>query len=174
METHPWREFKPFCDQLRHLTKGDLTVSEFSRRFKNICDQLSDIGQYVDESDKTHWFLCDLGAAFDTFSIAICTSCVPSVFRDLLAQAGGHEMLLQSIHRSTPHVAFASEQDHHHPLLASPQITLQSPYLQVPSLTQHDIFHSSGFRGRGGRTPRGGRDNGHRPPHCQLCHTNGH
>lgn len=161
-------------DQLRHLTKGNLNVSEFGRRFKNICDQLSGIGQPVDESNKTHWFLCGLGAAFETFFTVVCASRVPFVFRDLLAQAEGHEMFLQSIHGSTPHVAFAAQQDHHHPVLASPQTTIQPPHLQVPSLTRQGIFPSSGFRGRGGRNPRGGRGRGRRPPHCQLCRTNGH
>ena len=36
-------------------------------KFKALCDQLSAIGQPVDESDKLHWFLCGLGASFVTF-----------------------------------------------------------------------------------------------------------
>ena len=55
-------------DSLRHLKKGNSTVSEFSRKFKTICDQLQAIGHPLPEDDKYHWFLCGLGSSFETFS----------------------------------------------------------------------------------------------------------
>ncbi|GKB95459.1 putative RNA-directed DNA polymerase [Tanacetum coccineum] len=58
-------------DSLRALTKGNSTVAEFGRKFKAICDQLAAIGRPVDGDDKTHWFLCGLGASFENFSTAI-------------------------------------------------------------------------------------------------------
>nr|GEZ05590.1 zinc finger, CCHC-type, Gag-polypeptide of LTR copia-type [Tanacetum cinerariifolium] len=45
-------------DSLRQLTKGTSSVSDYCRRFKAICDQLSAIGHSVVEIDKLHWFLC--------------------------------------------------------------------------------------------------------------------
>lgn len=161
-------------DQLRHLTNGNLTICKFGRRFKNMCNQLSSIGQPVDESNKTHWFLCGLKAIFETFSTAFRASLVPPIFRDLLAQADGHEMFLQSIHGSSSHVDFASQQDNHHPPLASPQTIVQPPHLQAPSLTQQGTFPASAFHGKGGRTPLSGRGRSRLPPHCQLCRINGH
>ncbi|KAJ0809747.1 hypothetical protein HanPI659440_Chr01g0018831 [Helianthus annuus] len=55
-------------DSLRQLTKGQSTVADCGRKFKHICDRLSAIGHPIDEHDKHHWFLCGLGAAFETFS----------------------------------------------------------------------------------------------------------
>ncbi|KAJ9546703.1 hypothetical protein OSB04_019246 [Centaurea solstitialis] len=73
-------------------------------------------------------------------------------FRDLLAQAEGHELFLRSIHgtAAATTVAFSAE--------TSPT---------QPSL---------GGRGRGGggRSFRGDRGRGRCPPHCQLCRQNSH
>lgn len=41
-------------DSLRQLKKGTLSVSEFAKQFKAICDQLSAIGQTVSNDDKSH------------------------------------------------------------------------------------------------------------------------
>ncbi|KAM0033819.1 hypothetical protein Hdeb2414_s0016g00490351 [Helianthus debilis subsp. tardiflorus] len=54
-------------DSLRQLTKGSASVTEFGQKFKAICDQLAAIGQPVTDTDKTHWFLCGLGASFENF-----------------------------------------------------------------------------------------------------------
>ncbi|KAJ9550336.1 hypothetical protein OSB04_014381 [Centaurea solstitialis] len=135
-------------DQLRQVSKGSSSVSEFGRKFRTICDQLSAIGHPVEDSDKVHWFLCCLGASFETFSTAIRASRTPLNFCDLLAQAEGHELFMRSIHGSTiPPVAFN---------------------------VQSNASHFYRGRGRGGRSPRGGRGRGRRSPHCQLCRTNGH
>ncbi|XP_076918808.1 uncharacterized protein LOC143579360 [Bidens hawaiensis] len=56
-------------DTLRQLTKGTSLVTDYSRKFKSICDQLAAIGQPVLELDKFHWFLCGLGPAFENFSV---------------------------------------------------------------------------------------------------------
>ena len=66
--------------QLRLLSKGSTPVSEFGRKFKSICDLLTAIGQSVDEPDRIHWFLCGLGATFETFSTAIRASRSPLNF----------------------------------------------------------------------------------------------
>ncbi|GJV52135.1 zinc finger, CCHC-type containing LTR copia-type gag-polypeptide [Tanacetum coccineum] len=100
------------CVHLRNLSKRHSTVSEFvGRQFKGICDKLAAIGQPVDEMDKLHWFVCGLGASFETFSTAIRTTKPFTTFRDLLSQAESHEMFLKSLHGSaTPPAAFFSQQ----------------------------------------------------------------
>ncbi|XP_071712783.1 uncharacterized protein [Rutidosis leptorrhynchoides] len=81
-------------DSLRHLKKGSSTVPEFSKKFKNICDQLQAIGQPLKEDDKIHWFLCGLGSSFETFSTTQRLITPKPKFRDLVSQAKSHEMFL--------------------------------------------------------------------------------
>ncbi|GKB70318.1 zinc finger, CCHC-type containing LTR copia-type gag-polypeptide [Tanacetum coccineum] len=50
-------------DSLRHLKKGSSTVSDFSHKFKGICDQLQAIGHPLDEDDKSHWSDANLAEA---------------------------------------------------------------------------------------------------------------
>ncbi|GJX72870.1 putative RNA-directed DNA polymerase [Tanacetum coccineum] len=50
-------------DSLQHLKKETSTISEFSRGFKTICDQLQAIGHPLPDDDKTYWFLCGLGSS---------------------------------------------------------------------------------------------------------------
>lgn len=105
--------------------------------------------------DKLHGFLCGLGAPFETFSTAIRTSKPSPAFRDLLSQAESHEMFLKSLHSSvTPPVAFLSQQNR----------------------SGSNRGRQQGFsRGNHGGNQNGGRGcGGRRPPHCQLCRTNGH
>ncbi|KAJ9556147.1 hypothetical protein OSB04_010761 [Centaurea solstitialis] len=139
-------------DQLRLIQKGSKSVAEYGRLFKNLCDQLAAIGHPVDESDQLHWFLCGLGPSFETFSTTIRSARPAPSFADLLARTESHELFSQALHRSSsPTVAFTAT---------------------------HQSQPSAG-RGRGGRSSRapnqnGGRGRGRRPPHCQLCRTNGH
>ncbi|KAM0067602.1 putative RNA-directed DNA polymerase [Helianthus debilis subsp. tardiflorus] len=53
-------------DNLRALKKGDKSVADFARSFKNICDQLTAIGHPIDAMDQVHWFLCGLGTSFES------------------------------------------------------------------------------------------------------------
>ncbi|GJT37422.1 putative RNA-directed DNA polymerase [Tanacetum coccineum] len=135
-------------DQLRLLGKETSYVSDFGRKFKALCDQLSTIGQPVDESDMLHWFLCGLGASFETFSTAIRASKPHPSFRDLVSQAESHELFLTSPHGSTSTSPVAFVTDHSRPSYTS--------------------------RGRGQSSRGGGHGRGRRTPYCQLCRTDGH
>ncbi|KAJ0479330.1 putative RNA-directed DNA polymerase [Helianthus annuus] len=142
-------------DNLRQLTKGSSTVADFGRKFKSICDQLSAIGHPVSETDKTHWFLCGLGPTFESWSTAIRTARDPLPFRDLLTKAESHEQFLQHLHPpSSPTVAFVA---HHSKSSAAPPGRSKSG-----SGSHKNQPHKNSYN-----RPR-------RPPHCQLCRTNGH
>nr|GEU38958.1 putative zinc finger, CCHC-type [Tanacetum cinerariifolium] len=124
----------------------DALKTHSGRIFKALCDQLSAIGQPVDESDKLHWFFYGLGASFKTFSTAIRASKPHPSFRDLVSQAESHEPFLTSLHGSTSTSPIAFVTNHSQPSYTS--------------------------RGRGQSSCGGGR--GRRTPHCQLCRTDGH
>ncbi|KAJ0896867.1 putative RNA-directed DNA polymerase [Helianthus annuus] len=141
-------------DNLRLLQKGSSTVAEFGRKFKALCDQLAAIGHPVDESDKCHWFLCGLGPAYEHFSTTYRAVGISS-FRELLAKTENQEIFIQSLHgQQTPPVAFTAQ-----------------PLRSGNSRSNSGSTYSNRGRGRG----RGaGRGRTRRPPHCQLCRTEGH
>lgn len=144
-------------DSLLQLRKGDSSVSEFAIKFKSLCDQLAAIGQPVSVDDKSHWFLCGLGPAFETFSTTYRTVQPTPPYCDLLAQEEGHELFIRSLHGNfTPHATF-------------------TPSHQYPT-TSPNSSRGHGRSGRGGRVGYfGGRcGRGGRPPHCQLCRNDGH
>ncbi|KAK1408669.1 hypothetical protein QVD17_40643 [Tagetes erecta] len=136
-------------DILRTISKGSESLAEYNRRFKSYCDQLAAIGNQPEEAEKRHWYLCGLGASFEGFSTAIRASgCTPSL-RELMAQAESHDSFLKSIHASSiAPVVFTAESSNRN--------------------NTRGNFRSN----RGGRN--GGRGRGRRPPHCQLCRTDGH
>lgn len=146
-------------DSLRQLSKGTTSVIEFSRRFKALCDQLSAIGHPVLEIDKLHWFLCGLGPSYETFSTAIRATKPAPLFRDLVSQAESHEMFLQSLHGT--------------PITASSPVAFQAQS-SAPSGRGNNNHHNSMSNYRGNNTRGRGRGQNRRPPHCQLCRTNGH
>lgn len=51
-------------DELQSLRQGDQVVADFSKKFKNLCDQLAAMGHAIDATDKLHWFLRGLGESF--------------------------------------------------------------------------------------------------------------
>ncbi|KAF5757374.1 putative RNA-directed DNA polymerase [Helianthus annuus] len=143
-------------DSLSQLTKGTSSVTEFSRRFNILCEQLAAIGHPVVETEKLHWFLRGLGPSYEVFSTAIRAIKPAPPFRDLVAQAENHELFSLSLHgNTTPPAAFHAQQNR-------------------GSSTQG---RGRGFSSRGNysRGSHGkGRGQNRRPPHCQLCRTNGH
>ncbi|KAM0027867.1 putative RNA-directed DNA polymerase [Helianthus debilis subsp. tardiflorus] len=139
-------------DSLRLLKKGTSSVSDYSRKFKSLCDQLAAIGHPVSEMDRLHWYLCGLGPSFEVYSTAIRTSGKTLSFRDLVAQTESQELFLQSVHGGdTPPVAFTAQQTRGRGRGSS-----------------RGRGYSAG-RGRGSNTSQS-----RRTPHCQLCRTNGH
>ncbi|KAM0058932.1 putative RNA-directed DNA polymerase [Helianthus debilis subsp. tardiflorus] len=145
-------------DSLRQLTKGSTSVTEFARKFKAICDQLAAIGHPVTDIDKTHWFLCGLGSSFENFSTAVRTNRDTLAFRDLVTKAESHEQFLHTLNPPTPPpVAFTANQ--------------QRARGSGSGSSQNKPKSGSFSRGSSSQSfSRGPR----RPPHCQLCRTDGH
>ncbi|KAJ9566476.1 hypothetical protein OSB04_002442 [Centaurea solstitialis] len=150
-------------DSLRQLQKGTMSVSDYGRKFKSLCDQLAAIGHPIDDLDKSHWFLCGLGPSFETCSTAQRAIKSRPSFHDLLSQAEGHDLFLKSMHgSSTPQAAFVAEQPRG---FSGRRFSSSNRGRQSTS--------RGGFSGgRGGFS--GGRSRGRRSPHCQLCRKDGH
>lgn len=101
----------------------------------------------MEETDKSHWFLCGLGPSYETFSTAQRAVKPRPFFRDLLSQAKGHELFLKSIHGST-----------------APPVTFTAQPSRSPASSNSGSYHSG----------QGGHGRGRRPPHFQLCRKDGH
>ncbi|KAJ0549819.1 hypothetical protein HanRHA438_Chr07g0300381 [Helianthus annuus] len=127
------------------------------QKIKAICDQLAAIRHPVSDMDKSHWFLCGLGSAFETFSIAQRTIHPQLTFRDLLSKAESHELFLASLHGSSqPQVAFSARQ-------------------QPSQNTRYQSYHGRGRSSRSSRSSfSGNHGRGKRPPQCQPCRHDGH
>ncbi|KAJ0540098.1 hypothetical protein HanHA300_Chr08g0294381 [Helianthus annuus] len=97
-------------DSLHNLQKGTGSVAEYGRKFKAFSDQLASIGHPISDEDKRHWFLCGLGASFETFSTSQRAIKPAPAFRDLLANAENQELFLQKLHgpSTQPEAAFYS------------------------------------------------------------------
>nr|GEU64324.1 retrovirus-related Pol polyprotein from transposon TNT 1-94 [Tanacetum cinerariifolium] len=100
------------------------------------------------------------GPTFETFSTSFRSSRPQPTFSDLLARAESHELFIKALHGSSPPTVSFSAQS-----------------------SQHKSGSNTMTRGRGNYNNRGGYQNsrgnynnqgGRRPPHCQLCRTQGH
>lgn len=98
-------------DSLGQMTKVNSSISAFGRKFKVVCDKLVVVGHQVEDMDKVHRFLCELGYAFESFSTAhrAVTPCPP--FRTLLSRAESHERFLKLIqnHASIATASFTAQ-----------------------------------------------------------------
>lgn len=55
-------------DSLRQIQKGSSFVFEYAQNFETLFDQLAAVGQPMEETDKSHWFLYGLGPSYDKLS----------------------------------------------------------------------------------------------------------
>ncbi|GKC20109.1 putative RNA-directed DNA polymerase [Tanacetum coccineum] len=96
-------------------------------------------------------FLCGLGPSYETFSTVVRATKPAPMFRDLVTQVESHELFLQSLH-GTP---------------------TQPAGFHVET-TNTNSAQGGGRSNRGNHSRGRGRGHNQRPPHCQLCLTNGH
>lgn len=157
-------------DDLQLMKRGTMSVTEYGRKFKSLCEQLAAIGRPVDETDKSHWFLRGLGPAFTSFSATRMAISPLPPFADLLSDAEGFSMFQQSMESSgASPVAFAASNQQRKSTHSTNN--RGSPSQQVSGLS------SSGSQNRYQQPSPGNNGKGQRPkrpPHCQICRTNGH
>jgi len=144
-------------DDLQLLKRGSRNVTEYSRSFKALCDQLIAMGSPTDETDKIHWFLRGLGSEFVNFStIQLSISPLP-LFRNLVSKAESSEIFQKSLETSALlYAAFAFTKGH---------------------FNQKCNGGFRKFRGRGGGSfyPEHGKGRGNSySPRCQICRNIGH
>ena len=88
-------------DDLKLIKRGTRSVTEYSRSFKALCDQLIAMGRSVDDIDKVHWFLRGLGADFAHFSTAQMSLTPLPTFKDLVPKAESFDIFQKSLGSSS-------------------------------------------------------------------------
>ncbi|KAK9068374.1 hypothetical protein SSX86_012487 [Deinandra increscens subsp. villosa] len=146
-------------DSLRQMTKGDRSVAEYGREFKNTHDQLSAVGHRVDPSELNRWFVTGLGPSFLSFSSTAGALYPSATFSDLLAKAESFELLSRAISGQNPTppppVAFAAQ-------MAKTPSTNPNPHRKSPGNYNRN-------RGNFNRNK-----NNHNSDPCQWCGIPGH
>ena len=81
-------------DELQTMKKHDKSLSDFSREFKALCDQLAAMGRPIDDLDKVHWFLRGLGPSFSTFSTNQLSLAEIPLCDDVVTRAENYEIFI--------------------------------------------------------------------------------
>ena len=149
-------------DDLQLMKRGTKPVAEYARVFKKICDQLSVIGRPVDDIDKVHWFLCELGTEFSAFSTTQLALTPIPCFVDLVSKAESFELFQHSLEFSnSSSTAFTA---------TNRGRTYGNHLTSSNNQRGRSYSHKNNSSNRG-RTHSG---QGCRPPHCQICRIEGH
>lgn len=154
-------------DDLQLMKKGNLSVSEYGRQFKSLCDQLAAIGHPVDDTDKAHWFLRGLGSSFSSFFAAQMALTPLPTFRDLLSKADSFSLFQESLESSsTSSVVFYSQH----------QTSGQSSYQSGSSNSSSGSGNGGGNQNQNSRGRGRGSNNNDNccPPRCQIYRPEGH
>ncbi|KAJ0580159.1 putative RNA-directed DNA polymerase [Helianthus annuus] len=118
--------------------------------------------------DQLHWFLCGLGAAFESFSTSTRSVRPTPNFVDLLASAESHELFLKNLHgTNTANVVAFMAQDAN----TRPNAYGHQYHSNRPSSARNRPNRPS-FNSHRGSNRSYGRQQ--RPPVCQLCRKTGH
>ncbi|KAF6161292.1 hypothetical protein GIB67_009179 [Kingdonia uniflora] len=80
--------------------KGNSTIDEYLRTFKNICDFLGAIGCSVLNEDKSYWLLQGLGPNYESFTtLMLGKPSIPS-YQEAVASLKIHYLRTSSLHKS--------------------------------------------------------------------------
>ncbi|KAL9432747.1 hypothetical protein AB3S75_027714 [Citrus x aurantiifolia] len=94
-------------DQLQTLKKGSLTMDEYLRKFKTICDSLAAVNKPLDDVDKVFQLERGLGMEYKDFRVAtLAKPPYPSFNQFFLALQGHKQMLLNEKDDRKPQVNY--------------------------------------------------------------------
>ncbi|KAF6146858.1 hypothetical protein GIB67_018511 [Kingdonia uniflora] len=94
---------------LQECKKGNSTIDEYLRTFKNICDSLGAIGCSVPDEDKSYWLLQGLGPNYESFTTTMLAKpSIPS-YQEAVASLKIHNLRTSSLHKSYMESAYATQ-----------------------------------------------------------------
>lgn len=144
--------------QLQVLRKGDSSIDEYILKFRDISDQLFNIGQEISDSDLISYILQGLSAEFESISVVLSSKCEELSLHEVQFALHTHELCLQT--------------------QAANPVQMQFQQANVATQQQQHQANVAYQRGRGrfgrGNRGRGGRFSGGNKPVCQLCEKPNH
>ncbi|KAH9747507.1 hypothetical protein KPL70_004741 [Citrus sinensis] len=81
-------------DRLMNLKKGSLTIDEYIRKFKTICDSLTAVKKPVDDVDKVFQLARGLGPEYRDFKVAMLAKPPYPTYNQFVLALQGHEQML--------------------------------------------------------------------------------
>nr|KYP63355.1 Retrovirus-related Pol polyprotein from transposon TNT 1-94 [Cajanus cajan] len=84
------------------MHRGSISVIEYGKKFRTICDQLAAIGAPIANDDKVHWFLRGLGPSYANFSTGQLDQVPSPRFTDILCKVESHAIFQASLEEPTP------------------------------------------------------------------------
>ncbi|KAL9463183.1 hypothetical protein AB3S75_001062 [Citrus x aurantiifolia] len=81
-------------DQLQTLKKGSLTMDEYLRKFKTICDSLAAVNKPLDDMDKVFQLARGLRMEYKDFRVAMLAKPPYPSFNQFVLALQGHEQML--------------------------------------------------------------------------------
>ncbi|GLU15194.1 hypothetical protein SLE2022_317050 [Rubroshorea leprosula] len=101
------REFH-LMQEISSIQKGDDTLSEYIRRFKALCDELSTNGKIIPDKNKVFWFLQGLGPNYENFVTTMLKPHVPS-YKELIPLVKSHDSRNHHHNSLPPQMAFLTQ-----------------------------------------------------------------
>ncbi|KAF6174774.1 hypothetical protein GIB67_031298 [Kingdonia uniflora] len=107
-------QYSKACElQLKHVLqecmKGNFTIDEYLRTFKNICDSLGAIGCSVPDEDKSYWLLQGLGPNYESFTMTMLAKPLIPSYQEVVASHKIYDLRMSSLHKSPMEFAYVTQ-----------------------------------------------------------------
>nr|KYP55895.1 hypothetical protein KK1_002121 [Cajanus cajan] len=153
------------------MRRGSISVTEYGKKFRTICDQLAAIGAPIANDDKVHWFLRGLGPSYANFSTGQLDQVPLPRFTDILCKVESHAIFQASLEEPTPSQPAAFYANN------QPRSSGNQSSRSGNRGHSHD-GSNGGNRGNSNGGSRQRRNNSGRRnsyvPRCQICREQGH
>ncbi|KAF6150345.1 hypothetical protein GIB67_034044 [Kingdonia uniflora] len=94
---------------LQECKKGNFTIDEYLRTFKNICDSLGAIGCSVPDEDKSYWLLQGLGPNYESFTTTMLAKPPISSYQEAVASLKIYDLRTSSLRKSSMESAYVTQ-----------------------------------------------------------------
>ncbi|KAF6175675.1 hypothetical protein GIB67_022677 [Kingdonia uniflora] len=94
---------------LQECKRGNSTIDEYLRTFKNICDSLGAIGCSVPDEDKSYWLLQGLGPNYESFITTMLAKPLIPSYQEAVASLKIYDLRTSSLHKSSMKSAYITQ-----------------------------------------------------------------